>query len=1243
MNTSQRLVVTLCLALAFPARAAVMPTPQAVETTGEPPALAGSVGLSGSNGDAEMTFVLGHLGQALQGVGFTVAEDSDLQVYFHRFGDAELWPLPARAQAFPAMGEEGYVLVAEPVDSGGTRVIVAAATAHGLFNGGMTLLGLLVDGGEAAATLQPQIIEDYPDHLLRGGYLYSVGIKDEGSGYVVTDAVKARVDELARMKVNMVFMSEGQIFSYTDGSWERAKGALLELQGYCRQRFIELVPSAGSLRNNASLVDYRDGWRMRREPFHFENRTETDEIVTNGSFEDADEATGGPLVWTIKPIVSGGSWVRDTAAAHTGSVSMRLDAADSPSSSELDSTSSLILSQVVRLPRPGRYLLSAFVKTQDIADRQVQVTVYGTDILGKVATEVVSAYSPLGTSDWTEIRSGVLTVGEGVPRLTVYSRIQEPGHGAAWIDDVRILEVVDDGSGNDVVVEPQPVTREIAVADNPEGNLVVNSSMEVDGDTNGMPDGWTAPYNNAQAGWTWDATQAGAGSHSMRLDVESGASSNNVTLVQDVADPVPGTYLVTALVKADGVVGYPPQVTAYSQDGSGAASDLGTVNGDEGTTLWHEHGLMVRLAQPHDRLRVYSRLMSPGHGTFRVDGVYASRVNPMLRNVNRKAYDIKVESEDLSTTYALGTDYEVVDALLSAPFSRGMRPTRIVRLPGGAIPDGAHVLLSYDANLYWASPHDESNQGWNLCTSQTLEEVFKPAVTRIIRDLGPRAINLNSDEIRGFNRSGACYDEEGNLRSSNAELLASYFNELVAYARALDPEVQVYAWDDMLSSVHNGGDEKYQVQYGGPPGRTDEAVSQDLLTKDLRMMVWWYGQTWLWQMVASTDFFRQHGHQMLAAPHHDAANIADWSAVSTANPAILGVLVTPWTSEEGMPPAAELFWNAPWRQVFFSGFEAAEEAALLGAGYAFDGAAAWSRDGSCAAPTVYPKGINPGGVCVGAAGGTVTLPPVAVDPTRSYQLKLHTRVTGERSASWHVVWELEDGTTVTDDRALTLSGDGSFVRTSIDLAPPAGAAYLRAAFTVAAGEPAVALDNVMLWEEHSACLRGELSLSAPPVIDLGVLSEGETRDFAVSVCNAGCRTLHVEGVAVDPASGAVTVQAPAAGQVLAPGECLDVAAHLEMPGGAAQAEVTVSAREGASSTTSVTASPAAAPSDGSVRPDGPAGSDAPGEGSVGGDCSCRTGANAASTPLLLLLAVLAGCVGRRRRSVLGSERRSSSP
>jgi hypothetical protein len=135
--------------------------------------------------------------------------------------------------------DQGYV-----VEIGTERIVVRGHDAPGLFYGVCTLGQLVRQLGSVIPCLS---ISDYPDYPARGVML------DVSRCKVPTlDTLQALVDLLAGLKVNQLQLYTEHTFAYREHRevWADASPItgqdVLELDAYCRERYVELVPNQNS-------------------------------------------------------------------------------------------------------------------------------------------------------------------------------------------------------------------------------------------------------------------------------------------------------------------------------------------------------------------------------------------------------------------------------------------------------------------------------------------------------------------------------------------------------------------------------------------------------------------------------------------------------------------------------------------------------------------------------------------------------------------------------------------------------------------------------------------------------------------------------------------------------------------------------------------------------------------------------------------------------------------------------------
>ena len=141
----------------------------------------------------------------------------------------------------PGVAAEGYRLVVTP-----DRVLIEAVDPAGVFYARATL-GQIVRASEGQGEIPAMTIEDGPDFAERGVML------DVSRDKVPTMAtLKDAIDLLASLKINRLQLYVEHTFAYPEHPrvWRDASpltGAEIEtLDGYARERFVELVPNQNS-------------------------------------------------------------------------------------------------------------------------------------------------------------------------------------------------------------------------------------------------------------------------------------------------------------------------------------------------------------------------------------------------------------------------------------------------------------------------------------------------------------------------------------------------------------------------------------------------------------------------------------------------------------------------------------------------------------------------------------------------------------------------------------------------------------------------------------------------------------------------------------------------------------------------------------------------------------------------------------------------------------------------------------
>ena len=147
-------------------------------------------------------------------------------------------------------GEESYILDIAP-----TRLEIYSTSAQGAFYAIQTLRQLLAQGTK----LPCMRIEDTPDFAYRGFY------HDVSRGRIPTlDSLKELADTMAYYKVNSLQLYVEHTFAFKEyravceGPEVLTAEEIRELDAYCRERFIDLVPSLSTFGHLYALWQNRE-------------------------------------------------------------------------------------------------------------------------------------------------------------------------------------------------------------------------------------------------------------------------------------------------------------------------------------------------------------------------------------------------------------------------------------------------------------------------------------------------------------------------------------------------------------------------------------------------------------------------------------------------------------------------------------------------------------------------------------------------------------------------------------------------------------------------------------------------------------------------------------------------------------------------------------------------------------------------------------------------------------------------
>lgn len=322
-----------------------------------------------------------------------------------------------------------------------SEITLVAEAANGIHYGLVTLMALQDNQNRIPCVT----IMDWPDQELRGVYVGSIGQAEE------------KLDLFSSLKMNLLLLEDGNLFDLDNpGKCERFQ----QLAQKCHDNYIEFVPELQSL-----------GWGhfvLQREPRAVEARWVERAAfpIRNGRVYSPDPPLPArPVI--INPHFETGlqGWKAETHDSHwnpsTPEEVSVITTADQPILQlRLANPQTIRVSQEISLQPDAYYLLSALIKTQEVADTGgAYMEVYGVGATGHVFQIGRSADQIRGSTEWREEKvafytgsgqmarpGGAIDVEKVLPaekrceKVIIYLRLQD-SMGTVWYADVNIVPV----------------------------------------------------------------------------------------------------------------------------------------------------------------------------------------------------------------------------------------------------------------------------------------------------------------------------------------------------------------------------------------------------------------------------------------------------------------------------------------------------------------------------------------------------------------------------------------------------------------------------------------------------------------------------------------------------------------------------------------------------------------------------------------------------------------------------------
>lgn len=140
-----------------------------------------------------------------------------------------------------------------------------------------------------------------------------------------------------------------------------------------------------------------------------------------------------------------------------------------------------------------------------------------------------------------------------------------------------------------------------------------------------------------------------------------------------------------------------------------------------------------------------------------------------------------------------GRDYDIDEGVTAYPYAVTNRPWRIRRIPGGVIPDGATVDVSYA----YAPPKTTT-----LCPNAPERlAVLRDAARDLIKTLDPAFIHIGHGDVERLHSDARCIERGG----APSQTLAASVASMTSMIWEIDRHVRMIVRADLLNPIQSGG------------------------------------------------------------------------------------------------------------------------------------------------------------------------------------------------------------------------------------------------------------------------------------------------------------------------------------------------------------------------------------------------------------------------------------------------------
>ena len=271
---------------------------------------------------------------------------------------------------------------------------------------------------------------------------------------------------------------------------------------------------------------------------------------------------------------------------------------------------------------------------------------------------------------------------------------------------------------------------------------------------------------------------------------------------------------------------------------------------------------------------LYAGIWGGQGGAFWLDDLRFSEYGSLSDIVRREGTPLVLKSRDRERTFEEGKDFEPI---------RCLRRLDSVRIPeGSSVREGEGLELSCYRIPYVS--HSWGRQ-ISLCMSHPPLYGYWAEQARKLHAVVPyKRFLLSMDEIRNGGGCRSCQDRG----LSMAEILGDCITSQRAIFQAIDPEIEVMIWSDMLDPAHNARNHYYGVV-------GDFTGSWEHVPDDLTIMCWYHAIR-----DESLAFFSGRGFPTFGAAYYDAddlTNPREWLASLRRTPGARGIMYTTWENK----------------------------------------------------------------------------------------------------------------------------------------------------------------------------------------------------------------------------------------------------------------------------------------------------------------------------------------------------------